>query len=129
MLTPADQDEGFTLSPGSSPKPRATGAELRPAAEHHHLRNRVNELGVAEPVIQQQGRPHRGAAAGCAGHGQGQGHPRPHRDAGSPHGRRAADRAGGALEGQVPFGTELYVERDGTPLLVRNEVVLTGDRS
>ena len=24
-------------------------------AEHHHARNRVNELGVAEPIIQQQG--------------------------------------------------------------------------
>ena len=24
-------------------------------AEHHHLHNRINELGVAEPVIQQQG--------------------------------------------------------------------------
>ena len=34
--------------------------------------------------------------------------------------------AGG--EGQVPFGTEYYVERNGQPLLVRRQVVLTGDR-
>jgi hypothetical protein len=47
------------------------------------LHNRINELGVAEPVIQQQGhRPHRGAAARRAGHGQGQGHPGPHRHPG-----------------------------------------------
>jgi preprotein translocase subunit SecD len=43
-----------------------------------------------------------------------------------------ADETPGALEnalaGQVPFGDELYVERGGQPLLVRKQVVLTGDR-
>jgi preprotein translocase subunit SecD len=38
----------------------------------------------------------------------------------------------GALEagkrGQPPFGTEYYEERNGQPLLVRRQVVLTGDR-
>ena len=33
-----------------------------------------------------------------------------------------------ALAGQVPFGTELYKERGGLPLLVKKQVVLTGDR-
>src|SRR5574339_689771 len=33
-----------------------------------------------------------------------------------------------AARGQVPFGTEYYVERNGQPLLVRRQVVLTGDR-
>ena len=33
-----------------------------------------------------------------------------------------------AQAGQVPFGTELYVERGGAPLLVKKQVVLTGDR-
>jgi preprotein translocase subunit SecD len=32
------------------------------------------------------------------------------------------------MAGQVPFGTELYVERGGRPLLVKKQVVLTGDR-
>ncbi len=32
------------------------------------------------------------------------------------------------LQGQVPFGTELYIERGGAPLLVKKQVVLTGDR-
>ena len=31
-------------------------------------------------------------------------------------------------KGQPPFGTEYYVERNGQPLLVRKQVVLTGDR-
>src|SRR5512133_2814181 len=42
------------------------------------------------------------------------------------------DDTPGALEaaqgGQVPFGDELYVERGGRPLLVKKQVVLTGDR-
>ena len=42
------------------------------------LHNRINELGVAEPVIQQQGND-RGAAARRAGRGQGQGTAGPHR--------------------------------------------------
>ena len=53
------------------------------------LHNRVNELGVAEPVIQQQGADRVVvAAAGRAGHRQGEGHHRPHRDARDAHGRR-----------------------------------------
>ena len=45
---------------------------------------------------------------------------------------RMVDDTPGSLEaamgGQVPFGTELYVERGGHPLLVKKQVVLTGDR-
>ena len=33
-----------------------------------------------------------------------------------------------AQKGQVPFGTEFYVERQGSPILVKRQVVLTGDR-
>ena len=33
-----------------------------------------------------------------------------------------------AMAGQAPFGTELYSERGGSPLLVKKQVVLTGDR-
>ena len=80
-------------------KPEAARAVQEQALKQNitTLHNRVNELGVAEPVIQQQGAgPHRGAAARRAGHRQGQGHPRPHRHAGSAHGRR--QRRGRAAE-------------------------------
>src|SRR5574343_227456 len=33
-----------------------------------------------------------------------------------------------ALAGNAPFGTEVYTERGGQPLLVKKQVVLTGDR-
>jgi preprotein translocase subunit SecD len=33
-----------------------------------------------------------------------------------------------AIAGNPPFGTEVYNERGGQPLLVKKQVVLTGDR-
>ncbi len=82
------------------------------------LRNRVNELGVAEPIVQQAGRrSHRGAAARRAGHGEGQGHSRAHRHAGSAHGGRGAQRSCRRCrrpsQGQVPFGSELLLRPRG----------------
>ncbi|HWD35846.1 MAG TPA: protein translocase subunit SecD, partial [Casimicrobiaceae bacterium] len=93
------------------------------------LRNRVNELGVAEPIIQQQG-PDRVVV----------------QLPGVQDTARAKDILGrtatleirmvnddpGALEaargGQVPFGSDLYTDRNGEPILVKRQVVLTGDR-
>ena len=93
------------------------------------LRNRINELGVAEPIIQQQGADR--IVVQLPG-------VQDVARAKDILGRtatleiRMVDDSPGALDdalaGQVPFGTELYVERGGSPLLVRNEVVLTGDR-
>ena len=93
------------------------------------LRNRVNELGVAEPIIQQQGADRVVVQV-----------------PGVQDTARAKDILGrtatleirmvnedpGALEqaiaGNVPFGSDLYTERSGKPELVRRPVVLQGDR-
>ncbi len=93
------------------------------------LRNRVNELGVAEPIIQQQGAERVVVQL-----------------PGVQDTARAKDILGrtasleirmvnedpGALEaaraGNVPFGSDLFVERDGQTVLVKRQVVLTGDR-
>jgi preprotein translocase subunit SecD len=93
------------------------------------LHNRINELGVAEPVIAQQG------AERIVVQLPGVQDTAKAKDI---LGRtatleiRMVDETPGALEnalsGQVPFGDELYVERGGQPLLVRKQVVLTGDR-
>jgi preprotein translocase subunit SecD len=93
------------------------------------LRNRINELGVAEPIIQQQG------ANRIVVQLPGVQDVARAKDI---LGRtatleiRMVDDTPGALEdalnGQVPFGTDLYTERGGSALLVRNDVVLTGDR-
>jgi preprotein translocase subunit SecD len=93
------------------------------------LRNRVNELGVAEPIIQQQGTERVVVQL-----------------PGVQDTARAKDILGrtasleirmvnedpGALEaaraGNVPFGSDLFVERGGSQVLVKRQVVLTGDR-
>ena len=93
------------------------------------LHNRINELGVAEPVIQQQG------ANRIVVQLPGVQDVAKAKDI---LGRtatlevRMVDDSPGAIEqalaGNVPFGTELYNERGGSPLLVQKQVVLTGDR-
>ncbi len=90
------------------------------------LRNRVNELGVAEPVIQQQGADRIVVQL-----------------PGVQDTARAKDILGRtatlevrmvdeehhvAAGGVAPFGTEMFMDRDGTPLLVKKTVILTGER-
>jgi preprotein translocase subunit SecD len=96
------------------------------------LHNRINELGVAEPVIQQQGSDR--VVVQLPG-------VQDTARAKEILGRTAtleirmvdtdnmnAAALAAAKGGQVPFGDEFYVERDGAPVLVRKQVVLTGDR-
>ncbi len=93
------------------------------------LRNRVNELGVAEPIIQQQGADRVVVQL-----------------PGVQDTARAKDIIGRqatleirmvdedpnaqqqAIAGQVPLGDDLLTERSGAPVLVKRQVVLTGDR-
>jgi preprotein translocase subunit SecD len=93
------------------------------------LHNRINELGVAEPVIQQQGLDRivvqlpgvqdTAKAKDILGRTA----TLEVRMVDESTEGRAAEQAGGL----VPFGSERYLERDGQPLIVRKQVVLTGD--
>lgn len=96
------------------------------------LHNRINELGVAEPIVQQQGLDR--IVVQLPG-------VQDTAKAKEILGRTATleirmvdeDRNDFATlekaeKGQVPFGTELYKDREGRPLLVKKRVVLTGDR-
>ena len=93
------------------------------------LHNRINELGVAEPVIQQQGLDRivvqlpgvqdTAKAKDILGRTA----TLEVRMVDESTEARAAEQAGG----MVPFGTERYIERDGRPLIVKKQVVLTGD--
>ncbi|MFZ5547464.1 MAG: protein translocase subunit SecD [Pseudomonadota bacterium] len=93
------------------------------------LHNRVNELGVAEPVIQQQGLDR--VVVQLPG-------VQDTAKAKDIIGRTAtlevrlvddsAEAATAASGGApVPFGTERYVERGGGPLIVKRQVILTGE--
>ena len=92
------------------------------------LRNRVNELGVAEPVIQQQG--NRRIVVQLPG---------------VQDTTRAKDILGAtatlefrmvdvehdvqnAINTHAPVGTRLYKERDGTPILLKRRIIVTGDQ-
>ncbi len=92
------------------------------------LRNRVNELGVAEPVVQQQGdnrivvqlpgiqdtaraKEILGATATLEF-------------------RMAVENADvqAAIAGRPPVGTRLYKERNGSPILLKKRIIVTGDQ-
>ena len=96
------------------------------------LHNRINELGVAEPVIQQQGADR--VVVQLPG-------VQDTAKAKDILGRTASlevrmvdeekmtpDSLAAAARGEIPFGTEFYVERNGQPIIVKKQVVLTGDR-
>ena len=93
------------------------------------LHNRINELGVAEPVIQQQGQDR--IVVQLPG-------VQDTAKAKDILGRTATlevrmldesaeARAAEAGNGPVPFGAERYLERNGQPVIVKKQVILTGE--
>ena len=93
------------------------------------LHNRINELGVAEPVIQQQGLDR--IVVQLPG-------VQDTAKAKDILGRtatlevRMVDESGEARAaesgtGAVPFGSERFLERSGQPVIVKKQVILTGD--
>src|SRR5437764_7678913 len=96
------------------------------------LRNRVNELGVAEPIIQQQGADRvvvqlpgvqdTAKAKDILGRTATLEVRMVDEEKSDPASLQAA------AAGQLPFGDELYLERSGAPVIVKRQVVLTGDR-
>jgi len=94
------------------------------------LRKRVNELGVAEPIIQQQGADRVVVQLPCV---------QDTAKAKDILGRTATlevrmvedldlNQLQLAKSGQLPVGTELFYERNGQPVVVKKQVVLTGER-
>jgi preprotein translocase subunit SecD len=128
---------------GDAAEPRLN-ATIRPEAEKRiqeaaikqnvsTLNKRVNELGVAEPVIQQQGVDRIVVQlpgvqdTARAKEILGRTATLEVRMVDEENSRNMQVLAE-AQKGQVPFGSEFYIERQGAPLLVKKQVVLTGDR-
>ncbi|MGA1008394.1 MAG: protein translocase subunit SecD [Sedimenticolaceae bacterium] len=94
------------------------------------LRNRVNALGVAEPVIQQQG--DRRIVVELPGVQD----PGKVKDLLSATATLEYRLVVGDLQqardaeksGRVPAGSRLYKERDGTPILLKRQFIVTGDQ-
>lgn len=121
---------GTTLFIAAKLTPANATAVKKAALEQNitTLRNRINALGVAEPIIQQQGErrivvelpgvqdPSRlkevmGATATLE-----------YRLADSEHNVEDAAR------GQIPIGFRLYKDRNGRQVLLSNRVIVTGDQ-
>jgi preprotein translocase subunit SecD len=130
-LQTLETPEGLEYKLSASIKPEAARAVQDQALKQNitTLHNRINELGVAEPVIQQQGADR--IVVQLPG-------VQDTAKAKDILGRTATlemrlvddsaeARAAEAGTGPVPFGTERYLERDGRPVIVKRQVILTGD--
>jgi len=130
----AERDDGSDFLLVGTLKPEAAKRTQEYALKQNitTLHNRINELGVAEPVIQQQGADR--VVVQLPG-------VQDTAKAKDILGRTATleirmvdeekmtpELLAAAARGEVPFGTEFYIERNGAPLLVKKQVVLTGDR-
>ncbi|HEV3011176.1 MAG TPA: protein translocase subunit SecD [Burkholderiales bacterium] len=133
-LAITEREDGQDLILIATLKPEAVRRNQEYALKQNitTLHNRINELGVAEPIIQQQGAER--IVVQLPGV---QDVTRAKRLIGRTATleiRMVAEEnmnpeaLANAAKGQPPFGTEYYVERNGQPLLVRRQVVLTGDR-
>ena len=135
----ADANPDLALAESAEGDVFKLAATFRPEAERRvqdnaikqnitTLNNRINELGVAEPVIQQQG-PDRVVVQlpGVQDTAK----------AKDILGRTATlevrmvceapEELSALAAGTVPFGCERYTERGSAPLLVRKQVILTGE--
>ena len=126
-LVDADRSGDFAIN--AKMKQTAVFEKSRFALEQNmnSLRNRVNELGVAEPIIQQQGQDR--IVVQLPG-------VQDTAKAKEILGRTATleimmvdeeHDLGGALAGQVPAGSKLYKMRDGRPILLKNRLIYSGD--
>jgi preprotein translocase subunit SecD len=130
VLVDSNDDRNWFVDIGFNPT--ALEEERRSAIEQNisTLKNRVNELGVAEPVIQRQGSERvvvqlpgvqdtvrakeiLGATATL--------------EFRLVHGSFAEWSAAQA-NGKAPIGTRLYTQSDGSPVLLKRSVIVTGDQ-
>ena len=130
-LQVVSQPDGDGLRLRASIKPEAARKVQEQAVKQNivTLHNRINELGVTEPVIQQQGLDRIVVQlAGVQDTAQ----------AKDILGRTATlevrmvdegteARLAETGRGPVPFGSERYLERNGQPVIVKKQVILTGE--
>jgi len=130
-LQMVETPDGSEFKLTASIKPEATRRIQDQALKQNMLtlHNRINELGVAEPVIQQQGIDRivvqlpgvqdTAKAKDILGR------------TATLEMRLVEDsaeaRAAESGSGPVPFGTERFLERNGQPVIVKKQVILTGE--
>jgi preprotein translocase subunit SecD len=132
QLNPTDSASEFNIAATLKPEVQKRIQEFAIQQNVTTLRNRVNELGVAEPIVQQAGvdrvvvqlpgvqdtataKDILGRTASLEV-----------RMVDEEHSDPATLQA--AIAGQIPIGDELLYDREGAPHLLKREVILTGDR-
>jgi len=132
-----EQESGGESSLIATIKPEVVKKEQELALQQNiqTLRNRVNELGVAEPIIQQQGADRIVVQlAGVQDPGRakeilGRTATLEVRLVSEEHAAGPGQNAFAAYKDQpAPFGTDKFNDADGNPVLVKKAVVITGDR-
>ena len=130
-LQTVDTQEGADVKLTATIRPEAARRVQEQALKQNMvtLHNRINELGVAEPVIQQQGQDRivvqlpgvqdTAKAKDILGRT-------------ATLEMRLVDESSEARSaelgtGPVPFGAERYLEKDGRPVIVKKQVIITGD--
>ena len=130
-LQSTDAPDGVEYKLTASVKPESARRIQEQALKQNMvtLHNRINELGVAEPVIQQQGLDR--IVVQLPG-------VQDTAKAKDILGRTATlemrlvddsaeGRAAETNSGPVPFGAERFLERDGRPVVVKKQVIITGE--
>jgi preprotein translocase subunit SecD len=123
-----DEGDAFYVKAGLSPAERRDVQKFALQQNITTLRNRVNALGVAEPLIQQQGE--RRIVVQLPG-AQDPAKLKEMLGATATLEYRLADTEHSvedAVNGRVPPGSKLYYERDGQPVLLKKQVIVTGNQ-
>jgi len=127
LVNTVDKEGGFYIQAAISEKEKTEVRKLALKQNITTLRNRVNELGVAEPVIQQQGTTR--IVVQLPGV-QDTARAKEILGATATLEFRLVNEGGNvqeALNGRVPAGSKLYRKREGGHELLKNRVMLTGD--
>ncbi len=127
-LTVRETDESTVLLVSISENEQAEIKKFALAQNMTTLRNRVNEIGVAEPVVQQQGDSR--IVVQLPGI-------QDTTEAKNILGKTATleyrlvdveHDVQRAVDGRTPIGSRLYYEKDGSPILLKRRVIVTGDQ-
>ncbi|MEN8179363.1 MAG: protein translocase subunit SecD [Pseudomonadota bacterium] len=128
VIESLDEGDAFFVKAGLKSSERRDVQKFALSQNITILRNRVNALGVAEPLIQQQGE--RRIVVQLPG-AQDPTKLKELLGATATLEYRLTDTEHSvedALNGRVPPGAKLYYERDGQPVLLKKQVIVTGDQ-
>ncbi len=132
LLNPGETGSEYTITAALRPEVQKRIQEFAIQQNITTLRNRVNELGVAEPIVQQAGTDRVVVQlpgvqdTAKAKEILGRTATLEVRMVDEDHSDPASLQA--AIGGQLPVGDELLYDREGAPHLLKREVILTGDR-